>query len=63
MLGPQDREAIARELPALSKKYRKLLMNEGISRTIPRPPNNPGDCLSSIMSANYSADLTSWPVR
>jgi hypothetical protein len=25
MLGPQDREAIARELPALSQKYPKLL--------------------------------------
>ena len=57
MLGPQDREAIARELPALFKKYPKLLINEGISRTIPRPPNNPGDCLFSKMSANYSADL------
>ncbi len=57
MLGPQDREAIARELPALSKKYPKLLINESFSRTIPRPPNNPGDCLFSKMSANYSADL------
>jgi len=59
MLGPQDREAIARELPALSKKYPELLMNEGISRTIPRPPNNPDDCLFSKTSANYSADLKS----
>ena len=28
MLGPQDRKAIARELPALAKRYPKLLMNE-----------------------------------
>lgn len=58
-LGPQDREAIARELPALSKKYPKLLINESFSRTIPRPPNNPSDCLFSKTSANYSADLKS----
>jgi len=28
MLGPQDRKAIARELPAHAKRYPKLLMNE-----------------------------------
>jgi hypothetical protein len=28
MLGPQDRKAVARELPALAKSYPKLLMNE-----------------------------------
>jgi MoaA/NifB/PqqE/SkfB family radical SAM enzyme len=59
MLGPQDRETIARELPALSKKYPKLLMNEGIAGTMLRPPSNPDDCLFSKMSANYSADLKS----
>ena len=59
MLSAQDREVIANELPALSRKYPKLLMNEGIARTILRPPSNPGDCLFSKMSANYSADLKS----
>jgi MoaA/NifB/PqqE/SkfB family radical SAM enzyme len=59
MLSLQDREGIARELPALAKKYPKLLMNEGIARTILRPPSNPDDCLFSKMSANYSADLRS----
>ena len=59
MLGPQDRKAIARELPALAQKYPKLLMSEGIARTILRPPSNPDDCLFSKMSANYSADLKS----
>jgi hypothetical protein len=59
MLGPQDRKPIARELPALAKRYPKLLMNEGIARTILRPPSNPDDCLFPKMSANYSADLKS----
>jgi len=40
-------------------EYPKLLMNEGIARTILRPPSNPDDCLFSKMSANYSADLQS----
>jgi hypothetical protein len=59
MLRPEDREVVANELPALSGKYPKLLMNEGIARTILRPPSNPDDCLFSKMSANYSADLQS----
>jgi MoaA/NifB/PqqE/SkfB family radical SAM enzyme len=59
MLSSQDRELIARELPDLSKKYPKLLMSEGVARTILRPPSNPDDCLFSKMSANYSADLKS----
>ncbi len=57
MLSPADRELIARELPALHKKFPKLLMNSGIASAFVAPPKSPGDCLFSKMSVNYSADL------
>jgi len=57
MLTPADRETIARELPALSQKYRKLLINPGMARAFVDPPSSPSDCLFSKMSVNYSADL------
>jgi len=56
-LTSQDRERIARELPLLRKKYRKLLLPEGMGRAFVNPPKSPDDCLFSKMSMNYSADL------
>lgn len=56
-LATQDRETVARELPALHRRYPKLLLTEGMARAFVRPPANPDDCLFSKMSANYSADL------
>jgi len=57
MLTPADRETLARELPALEKRYPKLLFNEGFAEAILHPPKNPDDCLFAKMSANYSADF------
>jgi MoaA/NifB/PqqE/SkfB family radical SAM enzyme len=57
MLAPDDRERVAAELPALARKFPKLLMNAGVAEAFLRPPKNPDDCLFSKMSANYSADL------
>ena len=57
MLGPNDREQIAAELPFLAKTFPKLLINEGVTEAFLHPPKNPDDCLFSKMSANYSADL------
>ena len=57
MLAPNDREQVAAELPALAKKFHKLLINEGVGQAFLHPPKNPDDCLFSKMSANYSADL------
>ena len=57
MLTPDHRELIATELPLLSKKFPKLLMNAGMGRAFVHPPSNPGDCLFSKMSVNVSADL------
>jgi MoaA/NifB/PqqE/SkfB family radical SAM enzyme len=59
MLTPADRQLVARQLPALAKKFPKLLTSDGIARAIVHPPSNPGDCLFAKMSANYSADLQS----
>ena len=57
MLAPDDREQVAAELPLLARKFRKLLVNEGVAQAFLHPPRNPDDCLFSKMSANYSADL------
>ena len=59
MLTAADRVNLARNLPALAKQYRKLLMTEGMAEAIVHPPASPDDCLFSKMSANYSADLRS----
>jgi MoaA/NifB/PqqE/SkfB family radical SAM enzyme len=59
MLKPEDRATIARELPALAKRFPKLLFNEGLANAFLNPPKDPGDCVFARMSANYSADLKS----
>jgi len=57
MLTAGDRERLARELPALRKRYPKFLINDGIGRAFVKPPDNPQQCIFSRMSVNYSADL------
>jgi MoaA/NifB/PqqE/SkfB family radical SAM enzyme len=57
MLTEQNRETVAKQLPLLTKKYPKLLMETGIARAFLHPPSSPADCLFAKMSANYSADL------
>lgn len=57
MLTAEDREALARQLPSLAMRHKKLLFNKGIAQALVSPPKNPGDCLFAEMSANYSADL------
>jgi len=59
MLTRENRETLARELPPLTVKYPKLLMNEGVAKTFLAPPANPEECLFAKMSANYSADFQS----
>ena len=59
MITPDNRKTLARELPQLSKRFPKLLMNEGIAQAFLKPPKDPSDCVFSKMSANYSADLES----
>ena len=57
MLSPRQREELARQLPALGRKFPALLMQPGIAEAFARPPSNPSECLFSQMSVNYSADL------
>ena len=57
MLTREDRETMARELPALALRYPKLLFNKGIGEALLHPPKNPDDCVFAKMSANYSADF------
>ena len=57
MLAPHHREQVAAELPALARKFPKLLINQGVAEAFLHPPKNPEDCLFSKMSANYSADF------
>ena len=59
MLTAENRATLARELPALAKRYPKLLFNDRLAKAFLHPPENPGDCLFAKMSANYSADLAS----
>jgi len=59
VLTPDDRAALARELPRLKPRYPKLLFNEDLAKAFLSPPANPEDCLFAKMSANYSADLQS----
>ena len=57
MLTDADRQRLARELPALGKRYRKLLFHDGLAKAFLHPPKSPDDCLFAKMSANYSADF------
>jgi MoaA/NifB/PqqE/SkfB family radical SAM enzyme len=59
ILTPELRVELARQLPALAKRYPKLLFTEGLAKAFVNPPKNPDDCVFSKLSANYSADLRS----
>jgi organic radical activating enzyme len=55
----ENRLELAEKLPALTKPYPKLLMNDGVAKAFVTPPKNPDDCVFAKMSANYSADFKS----
>src|SRR6202043_1018732 len=57
ILSPGDRELVARQLPALTKKFPKLLLPSGIAAAFLASPSSPSDCLFSKISVNLSADL------
>jgi MoaA/NifB/PqqE/SkfB family radical SAM enzyme len=57
MLTHEDRRNLLDQLLRLRERFPKLLFNEGIAQALAQPPNNPGACLFSKMSVNYSADL------
>jgi len=57
MLTPENRRALAEQLPALSRRYPKLELPDGMARAFVNPPENPNDCIFSRMSVNYTADF------
>jgi hypothetical protein len=57
MLTQLDRRNLADQLPALSRKYPKLLLPAGMARAFVTPPANPEECIFSRMSVNYTADF------
>jgi len=58
MLTAENRAELASQLPALEKRYPKLLFNDGLAKAYLAPPSNPDECLFAKMSANYSADFS-----
>jgi sulfatase maturation enzyme AslB (radical SAM superfamily) len=57
MLLPADRLRLANELPAMSRRFPKLMLPGGMARAFAEPPKSPAECLFSKMSVNYTADL------
>ena len=56
-LLPEDRLRLAARLPAMSRRFPKLMLPEGMARAFTDSPQNPSECLFAKMSVNYSADL------
>jgi hypothetical protein len=57
MLLPDDRLRLARELPAISRRFPKLMLPGAMAQAFAEPPASPAQCLFSKMSVNYTADL------
>jgi MoaA/NifB/PqqE/SkfB family radical SAM enzyme len=57
MLHPEDRLRLANDLPAMSRRFPKLMLPDGMARAFAEPPQSPAQCLFSKMSVNYTADL------
>jgi sulfatase maturation enzyme AslB (radical SAM superfamily) len=59
MLLPEDRRHAQEWLTALNKRYKKLLVPDGMAAAYLDPPKSPAACVFARMSANYTADLVS----
>ncbi len=57
MLLPDDRLRLADSLPAMSRRFPKLMLPGAMARAFAEPPESPVQCLFSKMSVNYTADL------
>lgn len=57
ILTAADHQRLVEELLSAQARYPKLLMNAGLGKSMLHPPSNPGNCLFSRMSVNYTADL------
>ena len=59
ILTAAQRMRLSDELPALARQYPKLMLPGGMAQAFVSPPANPGECVFSRMSVNYTADLRS----
>src|SRR3984957_9388826 len=50
MLLPEDRVRLARELPAISRRFPKLMLPGEMAQAFAEPPENPSQCLFAKMS-------------
>ena len=57
MVTPENRKMLVRELPKLRERYPKFLISDDMAHAYLRPPENPGKCLFSQLSINYTVDL------
>lgn len=57
MLLPQQRIRLAEDLPAMARRFPKLMLPGNMAHAFAEPPENPAACLFSKMSVNYTADL------
>ncbi len=57
MLTREDRLHLAEEIPALSRRYPKLLLPGEMAQAFVHPPASPAECLFSKLSVNYTADF------
>jgi sulfatase maturation enzyme AslB (radical SAM superfamily) len=57
MLLPEDRLRLAEQLPAISRRFPKLMLPGSMARSFVEPPQSPAQCLFAKMSVNYTADL------
>jgi MoaA/NifB/PqqE/SkfB family radical SAM enzyme len=56
-LRSEDRMRFAALADELSRRHPKLMLPQGMSQAVVRPPESPQDCIFARMSANYTADL------
>jgi MoaA/NifB/PqqE/SkfB family radical SAM enzyme len=57
VLTAEERRDLAARLPALARRYPKLLVFEEMARAFLVPPENPETCLFARMSRSYSSNL------
>lgn len=53
----EERDRVLTELAALRDQYPKLELPDSVIRGYRQPPQSPDDCIFSLTTANYSADL------
>jgi MoaA/NifB/PqqE/SkfB family radical SAM enzyme len=56
-LNPEEREQVLTELEQLRLRFPKLELPDAVIKGYRTPPQSPAECIFSLTTANYSADL------